>query len=118
MSWMEIAVAAAGALGAGIGGGLVYARQRARVAEASAAPEPDPLTATGRHQAVEGLGALRCDRHQALEDAVSDARTGQAVILSRLDTIDRRLDGHHDVLTELRDEVRSWRPAARGGRER
>ena len=105
-------------LGAGVGGGLAYAK-RGNGRHKTTPPPPLPrrseqmgpdLSDTQRDlRAATMLGGMRCDRHQALEDTVAElasaARENRATNALRFDQVDARLDGHHAVLSEVRDAL-------------
>jgi hypothetical protein len=71
---------------------------------------PPELSDTQRDlRAATMLGGMRCDRHQSLEDTVAElasaARENRATSALRFDQVDARLDGHHAVLSEMRDSL-------------
>lgn len=78
-------------------------------------PQHDALSDTGRFRA---LGEFRCERHQAIEDAhtalLVEVREHAAEDREWRTQTDRRLDGLHDAIVEVRDAVASPR-VQRGG---
>lgn len=117
----QVVLPSLAAMGAGIGGGLVYAQRKGngnghRLPPTSGASLPPPPKKRSEQLAQAGecastaqrdLAAFRCDRHQALEDAIAaahvEAREFRAEVKAELRHLREDVANVHAVTSELRD---------------